>query len=51
VCLTALRRYPEAERSLLAGRDGLTAALGKSSWRVDSAETRLKQLYALWKKN
>jgi len=49
ICLTSLRRYPEADAELRAGIEGLEAALGASSWRVDSARARLGDLQRAWK--
>lgn len=49
-CLTAQRRFPEAEAEILTGRAGLELSLGANHWRVDSARVRLRSLYIAWGK-
>jgi serine/threonine protein kinase len=44
VCLARLGRYDDAEREIGAGIAGLTAELGATHWRVDSARVRLREV-------
>src|SRR5262249_47457801 len=49
-CLVKLKRYREAEEQLLAGYDGLKAALGDRHAETQKATGRLIELYEAWGK-
>ena len=48
--LTALRRYPEAERELLAAHSVLLAELGPEDRETQSVVRRLTELYEAWER-
>jgi Flp pilus assembly protein TadD len=50
VCLTAAKRYPEAEASFVQALQVFEKALGRSHWRTDSTRSRLRRMYVAWGK-
>ncbi|HZE13802.1 MAG TPA: tetratricopeptide repeat protein, partial [Chthoniobacterales bacterium] len=47
-CLTAQKRYPEAETFLMNGYNDLKAKLGPQNRRTTDARQRLAKLYDDW---
>jgi non-specific serine/threonine protein kinase/serine/threonine-protein kinase len=50
VCLTAAKRYPEAETVFVQALQALEKGLGPAHWRTDSTRARLRRMYVAWGK-